>query len=170
MADDPTRIDIRFDPREQRMRGVARPRNDAVRRAVHLADHGRSVAGRMHGLVLPVEIEHVVSLYPWESYSYSHEPKSVLTVRMYDSEDQGYAQVDAIAAWINVCRADGPTLVHCQAGLNRSSLVAARALMLGGMGGAEAIALLRAKRSPAVLCNRAFEAHLLSLDEIREAA
>lgn len=79
---------------------------------------------------------------------------------MYDSSDQGFAQVDAIAAWVNVCRKDGPTLVHCQAGLNRSGLVAARALTLDGMNAADAIALLREKRSPAVLCNRSFESWL----------
>jgi len=58
---------------------------------------------------------------------------------------------------VNACREDGPTLVHCQAGLNRSSLVAARALVLGGMTADDAIALIREKRSPACLCNPAFE-------------
>ena len=86
-----------------------------------------------------------------------HEVRSVLSVRMYDSESQGFDQVNAIATWVNVCRLDGPTLVHCQAGLNRSGLVAARALMLEGMSGSEAIALLREKRSSAVLCNPSFE-------------
>jgi protein-tyrosine phosphatase len=122
------------------------------------------------GLVLPYDIAHVVSLYPWEQYTVLHEVRSVLSVVMYDSEDQGYAQVDAIASWVNVCRQDGPTLVHCQAGLNRSSLVAARALMLSGLTADAAISLLREKRSPACLCNGAFEAYLRSLDDLPEAA
>jgi protein-tyrosine phosphatase len=37
--------------------------------------------------------------------------------------------------------------------------------MLDGVTAANAIALLRAKRSPACLCNPAFERHLLSLDQ-----
>ena len=76
---------------------------------------------------------------------------------MYDSLDQAYGQVDAIAAWVNAGRRSAPTLVHCQAGLNRSSLVAARALMLEGRSADEAITLIREQRSPACLCNPAFE-------------
>lgn len=59
----------------------------------------------------------------------------------------------------------GPTLVHCQAGLNRSGLVAALALILDGMLPAAAIDLLRQHRSPAVLCNPAFERWLLESSE-----
>jgi len=52
--------------------------------------------------------------------------------------------------------------VHCQVGLNRSSLVAARALVLSGEADpAGAVALLRARRSPACLCNETFESWLL---------
>lgn len=168
---DPTRIDITFDPREQRMVGVARHGNTPfdVPYISQITDDLWQ-GGCTNGLLLPHDIAHVVSLYPWEAYSYAHEPRSRLEVVMYDSEDQSYEQVDAIASWVNVCRKDGPTLVHCQAGLNRSSLVAARALMLDGMTSRDAIALLRAKRSPACLCNKAFEAYLGSLDELAEAS
>lgn len=164
-SEDPTKIGISFDPRERRMRGIA--------------THGRTPfdvpyispiaenlwqGGCTDGLVLPDEIVHLVSLYPWEQYTTHQNVRSVLSVVMYDSLDQSFEQVDAIAAWVNVCRKDGPTLVHCQAGLNRSSLVAARALMLEGRTARASIDLLRAERSPACLCNTAFEEHLLSLD------
>ncbi len=57
---------------------------------------------------------------------------------------------------------DGPVLIHCQVGLNRSSLVAARAMVLSEEADpAGAIAVLRERRSPACLCNEAFEAWLL---------
>lgn len=121
--------------------------------------------GCANGLILPLEIEHIVSLYPWEAYRITHEVKSFLAVRLYDSLDQAMGQVDDIAKWVNSCRADGLTLVHCQAGLNRSGLVAARTLMLDGMSADAAITLLREKRSPAVLCNAGFEAWLRDLDE-----
>ena len=64
-----------------------------------------------------------------------------------------------LAAEVNELCEQGPTLVHCQAGLNRSSLIAAVALILAGVvdSGAEAAALLRERRSPACLCNQSFE-------------
>lgn len=53
---------------------------------------------------------------------------------------------------------NGVTTHNCQAGLNRSSVVVALTLMRDeGLTGAEAIDLLRTKRSPACLCNPAFE-------------
>lgn len=161
-AGDPTKIDIRFDPREQRMIGTAVHGNTPFN-VPYISQITDTLwtGGCTNGLVLPDHIEHVVSLYPWEAYSIRHEAKSMLAVRMYDSLDQAMGQVDAIADWVNVCRADGPTLVHCQAGLNRSGLVAATALIRGGMVPVDAIALLRAKRSPAVLCNKAFVAWLV---------
>lgn len=64
------------------------------------------------------------------------------------------------------CIGRGKTLIHCQAGLNRSNLVAALALryLTPGRTSAEIIAQLRAKRSPVVLCNETFERYLLTLD------
>ncbi len=114
------------------------------------------------GLVLPTFIKHLISLYPWEAYTVGHQLSSALEVRMYDSEDQAFDQVDAIAAWVKSCMADGPVLLHCQAGLNRSSLVAGRVLMMNGMEGWQAIKLLRERRSPACLCNPSFERWLRS--------
>ena len=57
----------------------------------------------------------------------------------------------------------GATAHNCQAGLNRSGLVAGLALIRSGMTPAVAINLLRSKRSPAVLCNPTFERFLRSL-------
>lgn len=51
-------------------------------------------------------------------------------------------------------------LVHCAAGLNRSGVVVARALMYRGHSAAEAIALVRAARGPYALCNGDFVAWL----------
>ena len=89
------------------------------------------LGGCEDGLVLPPFVQHLVSLYPWEQYTVRHELASNLEVRMYDSIDQAFHQVDSIAPWVNECRSTGATLVHCQAGLNRSSLVVGRALVLG---------------------------------------
>ena len=158
MSIDPTRIDIEFDPQRQHMVGVSAhgyQRFDVPFISEVLPDLW--LGGCEDGLILPVFIKNLVSLYPWENYTVQHELHSSLEVRMLDSIDQAFDQVDHIAAWVNSCRDTGPTLVHCQAGLNRSSLVVGRALMLGGMTANDAIALIREKRSPACLSNPSFE-------------
>lgn len=161
---DPTKIDIKFDPTQQRMSGIAYHGNTPFD-VPFISEIAENLwqGGCETGLILPKFIKHLVSLYPWEQYTVEHELDSALVVRMYDSEDQAFHQVDAIAAWVNECRKDGPTLVHCQAGLNRSSLVAARALTLNGVTGVEAINTLREKRSPACLCNPAFYRHIKAI-------
>ena len=68
-------------------------------------------------------------------------------------------EVARISRWVNDCRKQGPTLVHCQAGLNRSGIIVGHALMTGPerMTADDAIETMRRKRSPAVLCNSTFE-------------
>jgi len=161
---DPTVIAVKLDPLTERMSGVARhgmtPFDVPF---ISQIDGNLYQGGCATGLTLPGFIEHVISLYPWEQYEAEHQVKSVLSVVMYDAEDQGFGQVFKIAEWVNACVEDGPTLVHCQAGLNRSSLVAAASLILKGASGKEAIALIREQRSPACLCNPAFERYLEEL-------
>lgn len=112
--------------------------------------------GCQSGLVLPASISHLVSLYQGESFTVRHALASTRSVRMLDSTTQDVGGVDAIAMWVNECRASGPVLVHCQSGLNRSGLIVARALTLDGMPPADAVALIRERRSPACLSNPAF--------------
>lgn len=163
VGEDPTKISIVTDPLRRRMRGTAVHGNTPFDCPYMTNVEGRLwVGGCEAGMVLPHNISHLVSLYPWESYTVEHELKSTLAVRMYDSLDQAMEQVDVIARWVNVCCGDDDTLVHCQAGLNRSNLIAATALKLRGYSANAAIALLRERRSPAVLCNPAFEEHLRS--------
>lgn len=155
---DPTYVDIEVDAFTQTLSGYTRHKNMyfevpyVSRISGNLFQGGCSM-----GLDLPKEIVHVISLYPWESYRPSPSVRSMLVVTMLDDPSQDLSKVDDIARWVNACASDAPTLVHCQAGLNRSGLVAARALMFQGMSSHDAIALLRATRSRAVLCNPAFE-------------
>ena len=165
MSTDPTAFAIDFDPRTYRMSGVAVHGNTPFDVPfISQIDGNLWQGGCENGLILPDFIQHVVSLYPWETYKVKHDLKSHLSVFMYDSREQGFEQVDSVARWVNEKCEDGPTLVHCQAGLNRSSLVAARALMLRGSSAQDAIAKIREQRSPACLCNRSFEAWLKSHD------
>lgn len=114
----------------------------------------------------PREFQFIVCLYPWEPYDVE-DNQTVLTARLYDSTDVPDSRtLYAIAEYTRAVSKIAPTLVHCQAGLNRSGLVAALALILDGMPPADAIALLRKQRSEAVLCNRAFEHWLLSQKQV----
>lgn len=83
-------------------------------------------------------------------------------VRMYDSPDQSTDQIDTLARLVNgwMSAQKGNVLVHCQAGLNRSSLVVARVMMMRGYTADEAIKKIREARSPACLCNDSFEDYL----------
>jgi hypothetical protein len=159
MSIDPTAFAIDFDPKARRMSGVAIHGDTPFDVPfVSQIEGNLWTGGCANGLILPPEIEHVVSLYPWEQYTARHEIKSVLAVKLYDDlAGPDPVILLGLARWVNACRRDAPTLVHCQTGLNRSGLVAATALVLDGFTPAEAITLLRTNRSPAVLCNPTFE-------------
>lgn len=87
-----------------------------------------------------------------------------MTITMYDSNHEpDIDEIEAIARWVNIRQYlsdDAVVLIHCQAGLNRSGLVAAVSLVLDERNdiknGSQAIELLQAQRSSAVLCNPSF--------------
>lgn len=109
----------------------------------------------------PAHFRFIFCLYPWQQYVV-HEHQVHTKVQMFDhGEVPPIEQLVALAKMVNAAREAGPTLVHCQAGLNRSGLVTALALVLAGAKPAQAIYTLRAKRCEAVLCNRSFERWLL---------
>lgn len=109
---------------------------------------------------------HIFSLYMWEKYTHASTTKHS-SVTMYDSRTNPIDVENVEGLSDEVVRAlgdGGNVLVHCQAGINRSNLVAARALMKWkGLSAGEAIDLLREKRSPLVLANKTFEEYLRSL-------
>lgn len=115
---------------------------------------------------LPAYFRYVLNLYPWVKYGVD-AGTTVLKVEMFDSNDPDRIdrpRLESLADWVNEKRLLGPTLVHCQAGLNRSALVTGLALIRSGMAADDAIQMLRAKRSPAVLVNATFEAWLRAYD------
>jgi protein-tyrosine phosphatase len=109
----------------------------------------------------PQEFAYIINLYPWGVYKTNSTQESHIHT-MYDSNTVADTRlIEYLADTVNHCRKRGRTLVHCQAGLNRSAFITVLALIRDGMKAEEAIALLRQKRSPAVLCNQAFEKFLL---------
>lgn len=120
------------------------------------------LGGCIDGVQLPDEFKYVISLYPWEQYRIGPDTERH-EFKLYDSSEEiPIDEIDAIASMVLECLERGKTLVHCQAGLNRSSLVTALAMMLNGMTAKEAIALIREKRCELCLCNETFEKFLLS--------
>lgn len=164
---DPTAIPISLDPRKQRMIGVA-VHGHTPFDVPYMSEIAPNLwqGGCQDGLILPRNIDKVLSLYPWERYQIERGDVERVEITMYDSTTQSFKQVFELARMVNDWRADGNTvLVHCQAGLNRSSLVAAIALLESGEAkrGIDAVNMLREKRSPACLCNPSFEEYVLSL-------
>jgi protein-tyrosine phosphatase len=108
----------------------------------------------------------VLSLDGWTNYE-CHPHQRLIVVPMFDREEMPMPDgellqlADEVNRWCN----EGPTLVHCTAGLNRSGLVVALALMKRGLSADAAIAHLRRKRSSEVLHNKTFERWLRAFRE-----
>ena len=123
------------------------------------------VGGCINGATLPHDFVRVFSMYMWEQYVLGPDT-ALVEVEMYDSDEVPDPEgVHYLAKLVVESCKEGKTLVHCQAGLNRSNLVAATALIQQGSTPEDAIALLRERRSPVVLCNEAFEEWLLTQGE-----
>lgn len=121
------------------------------------------VGGCINGVRLSDDFQTVVSLYKWERYilgpnteraefTMYDDPTTLPSEQLHEIADLAVAALDR----------GGKVLIHCQAGLNRSNLITALALMKRGRTATEAITLLREKRSPVVLCNQTFESWLMN--------
>lgn len=123
---------------------------------------GASVAE--FSLPMPSFFKSILNLFPSGIYVVP-EGTTYREHKLYDS----HAAVDSkeifeLADWAISRQEFGPVLVHCQAGINRSSLVMAAALMKENHTPEEAINLLRERRGPEALCNPVFERWVLDQD------
>ena len=125
------------------------------------------MGGCEDGVRLPDDFDTVVSLYPWEKYLLG--PNTVrYEVRMHDSSDvPSWNELKGpVDTALRSLQEGKKTLIHCQAGLNRSGLVTALVLATNpkraeGKTIEQIIAQLRSRRHSLVLCNTAFENYLL---------
>ena len=110
-----------------------------------------------NGIPLPGRFAHVINLAGVPAYRETHVLKTRTVVDMADSPTQSMAIVDPLARLVADLAATGDDVaVHCQAGLNRSGVVVARALMHRGLTADDAIATVRARRHPKALYNEHF--------------
>jgi len=87
------------------------------------------VGGCIDGVRLEDDFRHVVSLYTWERYALGPDTR-LHEYEMYDATEMpDETLLTGIADDVNRYLIEGKTLVHCRAGLNRSNLVAALALI-----------------------------------------
>lgn len=157
------RPDLNISPLEYPWGGVALHGNTPFSCALMTKmDDRLYLGGCIDGLMLPLEIEFVVSLYPWETYRPNGKVKGELSIQLLDAAMDAPELFILAADAVREFSSRGPTLVHCQAGLNRSGTVLALHLIRDrGMSAEEALAWMREKRSPAVVCNAEFEAWLI---------
>lgn len=119
------------------------------------------MGGCEDGVPLHDDFDLVVSMYMWEKFRLGPNTERV-EFKAYDSEHVPLTPaLDAALLAYNALAEGKKVLIHCQAGLNRSGLVAALVLMKQGRSAREAIDLLRERRCDLVLCNLAFETYLL---------
>lgn len=142
--------------------GIARMGNTPFKVSLFSQIDGNLWTGGCPVAKAPAHFKFIVCLYPWEPYAI-HDHQCQTSIKLLDhGAIPDIETLEILAAHVNACRAYGATLVHCQAGLNRSGLVAALALIRGGMKPVDAVKLLREKRCDAVLCNQDFEQWLLT--------
>lgn len=120
--------------------------------------------GCRDGVKLDDDFDYVLSVYKWERYKLGSNTTRAEFKMFDDDTDVDVDNVLRIAEMAHDFAQHGKTLIHCQAGLNRSGLISSLVLMKDGMSAQEAIDLLREKRSPLVLCNQNFELWLKKED------
>lgn len=139
---------------------------DDVPLVSHVVDN-LYVGGCIHGIDVEDHFSHIFSMYPWERYAFDTRKTELHEFKMYDSHDGLDIETveRASDSVVEALSDDGNVLVHCQAGINRSNLVAARALMKAyDLSSTDAIRLLEEKRHRLILSNQSFKDYVLSTD------
>ena len=118
-------------------------------------------------LPVPAHIDHIVRLTTTDFYDLDSAPQllSNTVLDVLDTTTQDLSALWPVAEHIATTIPESEdVLIHCQMGINRSAALMARVLMLRNSCTAdEAVALLRARRSPFVLFNEHFVEQLRAL-------
>lgn len=115
--------------------------------------------------------DHIVAVVDCCGGMYAIPPHVIYVRAMFEDSTTHIpdrAWLESIADTVLALSRLGPVLVHCQAGLNRSGIVVALALMRDGMSSNEAVALIRRQRDATCLCNSSFVAWLARYSAVPE--
>ncbi|WP_284743403.1 protein-tyrosine phosphatase family protein [Amycolatopsis sp. RTGN1] len=138
------------------------PAWNEVRPGLWIGGHTRFDATGEVPVVVAREFDVVISLYRREGHGppddVEHHCVPIPDGPLSPEQLEQVTRLSVLAA--EAVRAGRKTLVRCHAGYNRSGLVVARTLVELGLGVTEAIALVRARRSPRVLHNELFVRYL----------
>ncbi|MBC9711318.1 dual specificity protein phosphatase family protein [Streptomyces sp. TRM66268-LWL] len=154
----PTRLSFSEVPSPQR-------RWDEIAPGLSMGGHEmRGAGGPAEPVVVRDEFEVVCSLHTVPGHGPSTGVEHhVLNIPDAALSEEQLAEVRRMAWVAHASLAAGRSvLVRCYSGYNRSGLVAAGALMLGGHKAEEAIALIRERRSPYALHNATFVHYLVN--------
>lgn len=107
------------------------------------------------------EFRYIFCFNPRPQYNI-HNWQTVITAPFDDCSDMPPEDfLNELGDMVAACSKKGKTLVHCTAGVNRSAMIAALALIKRGWSPEAAIKQLRDKRGKWLLFNKSFEQWLL---------
>ena len=119
-------------------------------------------AGELRAAVVTNQFDLVISLFTRDGHGpdpgVEHLIFEIPDAALVPGQIDGVRRLGAIAA--EAVREQRNTLVRCHSGYNRSGLVVAQALLDLGQTARDAIALIRARRSPYALNNELYVAYL----------
>jgi hypothetical protein len=108
-------------------------------------------------LAQPAEFDSVVCMYGHANPAGYYVREQRFGIADAELDDESKPEIRQLAHWLHSeWRMGKKVAAKCQAGWNRSGLIAALVLLQEGYSASEAIKLIRDKRSPNALCNPHF--------------
>lgn len=124
--------------------------------------HGNIYVGSWPDGEVPAPIKNIIRCCPHRTPYVLGEGQRKVDGYLFDSSEKpDFNHVCELVAAGVAFAEDGPTLIHCKGGLNRSGLIAALVLMQQGYEAAWAVKTLREKRTEHMLNNEVFEQFVL---------
>lgn len=123
------------------------------------------MGGCFNGLKLPYHIKHVISLDEYHRYDIDGLNVTYDVFQMLDIDEKPdyHSFMEPAQLAYEYFKTGEDTLIHCQAGVNRSGLVTAATLFKIGFEPQEAIDLIKEKRFDECLSNQSFKTAILNL-------
>ena len=119
--------------------------------------HGNIWVGRWPKISVDPQIKNIVQCCPNRHHYIVESHQTVVRGYLFDADEvPPFLMVDALVTATLEMIDEGPTLVHCKGGINRSPFIAALVMLQRGMSLENTMYLLRTNRSPQILNNEHF--------------